>query len=423
MATQLPAFKGAFGNTDFWLVTMKASELTNILKIPKELDEWENLSVEEKYQREINYGRVAREIAPYLANERDRFFGAFIVEVRNHEKMKFQSLKDSGLKVPLMASEEIFETFGVIQLSGEELLVPLDGQHRLCALRFAMTGKNEKGQDLDFKANEEVGRDTCTVILVKRDLEKGRKIFNKVNKYAKTVSKADKLLTDDDDYIAVINRKEICGNNDPIVPGSVINEKSNTLSDKSHDFTTLATIYEISKKVEEHRTGRKLNLTTLPADKDIALAVQNIRNFWKEFVRIEEYESSLHNTSSEGGQTRSEIRKQSLACKPIVQRVIAETILHLTSQDQVTAAPAPSQREIVDRINKLIDWDPEKDLWQGILRNGEKIIAGVAPLNFAVRMLCYLLGEELGADLEKLKETWGRNNPSLPFPEKIYSEK
>ena len=57
MATLLPAMQGKFGSNDFWIVTMPAKELTERLTIPKEIDGWEEMSIEERYQREIDYNR------------------------------------------------------------------------------------------------------------------------------------------------------------------------------------------------------------------------------------------------------------------------------------------------------------------------------------------------------------------------------
>ena len=142
MATQIPAFRGNFGSTEFYVVTMKAGEVINLLTIPKEMIGWEDLSPEERFQRDINYKRVKTHIAPYLADDPDRFFGAFIVVAQQAENMEFDSLEDSGVKFQKGLPKSVIQQFGVLSLSGEELLVPLDGQHRLAALKFAISGKD-----------------------------------------------------------------------------------------------------------------------------------------------------------------------------------------------------------------------------------------------------------------------------------------
>ena len=74
MATTVPAMKGRLGDTDYYILSMKAQELVDKVKIPKESNEWEDMSVEERYQRDIDYNRVRKQIAPYLANDESRFF-------------------------------------------------------------------------------------------------------------------------------------------------------------------------------------------------------------------------------------------------------------------------------------------------------------------------------------------------------------
>jgi len=417
MASSLPAFKGSFGSTEFYVLTMQAGEFVRTMTIPKELEEWEDLSPEEKFQREINYKRVATHIAPYLAHDEDRFIGAFIVEVRQGDEMEFESLVDAGVKFPKALPNSLMNKFGILYLSGSEVMIPLDGQHRLAALEFAISGKDEKKNDIKgLSANPAVAADTCTVILIKHDLEKARKIFNKVNKYAKPTSKADNLITDDSNYIAVITREKIIG---AILPARVVKSGAgNTLPKSAPEFTTLATVYEINLRVEEAYTGVKPDLLKLPRPEDKALAVQTLENFWKEFIQIQPYAHSLSDPSEGGDQLRIDIREGCLAVKPIVQRVLAEVVLEL--QVGVDDENKLSVLEIVARINQL-DWSPDNRMWLGVLLNGDKIIAGAGPLKFATRVISYLLGMPLeDRELEKLQESYSINIPGEKLPEPLF---
>ena len=111
--------------------------------------------------------------------KKTRFIGAFICEIRQHDEMEFESLVDSGIKFPKNLPNSLVNKFGVLYLSGKEVMVPLDGQHRLAALEFAISGKDEKKNDIKgLTPNPQVASDTCTVILIKHDIEKSRKIFN-----------------------------------------------------------------------------------------------------------------------------------------------------------------------------------------------------------------------------------------------------
>ena len=57
-------------------------------------------------------------------------------------------------------------------------LTPFPG----AAIKMAMEGRDNTGKDiLGMEANPEIASDICTVILVRHDAQKSRKIFNKVN--------------------------------------------------------------------------------------------------------------------------------------------------------------------------------------------------------------------------------------------------
>lgn len=72
MATTVSAMKGRFGNTDYYVLSMKAQELVNRVKLPTKLKEWDDLSIEELYHRDISYSRVRTQIAPYLSRAMSR---------------------------------------------------------------------------------------------------------------------------------------------------------------------------------------------------------------------------------------------------------------------------------------------------------------------------------------------------------------
>jgi len=416
MAQQIPAFKGNFGTTEFYVITMRAGEVIRNLTIPKNMEGWEDLSPEEKFQREVNYKRVAQHIAPYLATDEDRFIGAFIVMAMQDDEMEFESLVDAGAKFPKGMPNSLMSQFGVLYLSGSEVLVPLDGQHRLAALKFAIEGKDNKGKDLDFGANPKIAEDFCTIILISNDPHKSRKIFNKVNRYAKPTSKADNLITADDDYIAVLTREEIIGK---LIDTRLVNITSNTLSPKSGFFTTLATVYEISLAYEETLIQRKPDISKLPPQADITLAKNNLRNFWTNLLEIDAYKSSVMNPEPEFDARRAEIRDQCIHCKPIAQRAIAEAICAIISNDNSDGSRT-SIEEVVDRVNSL-DWSPANPEWQGILMIGDKIITGNGAMKFAARILAYLLGQNLEkVEIEKLKEQFSNNTDGKSLPDPKY---
>ena len=77
--------------------------------------------------------------------------------------------------------------------------------------------------------------------------QKARKIFNKVNRYAKNPSKAENLIIDDDDIAAVFARR-MTESEEELFSGDLVRISGNTLSNTAGEFTTLSTLYEINKK-------------------------------------------------------------------------------------------------------------------------------------------------------------------------------
>ena len=245
MTTCYAALRGRFGGTEYHLVTMPVGELVSNTRLPVEMPEWKNLSIEERYQRDLNMDRIRRTIAPYFANDEKRFSGALILAVRNHELMRFEPMSkfQSGEDIPALyqtASAEL----GFLTMHGQETLVPLDGQHRVRALKMAIEGHEEQGEVV-LRPKPEIAKDQIAVVLVRFETESARYIFNKVNRYAKPTKKSDNLITDDDDAVADLTRQ--LAKKGPI-PESLISEPNN-LKACAGEFTTLATLYEANKKI------------------------------------------------------------------------------------------------------------------------------------------------------------------------------
>lgn len=91
MATTRPAIRGRMGSTTFYETVMTARELLATVRAASERDGWSSSSPEERMQREPNMSRIHKEIAPYLANHPDRFFGSLIVLVPQGS-IEFESL-------------------------------------------------------------------------------------------------------------------------------------------------------------------------------------------------------------------------------------------------------------------------------------------------------------------------------------------
>ena len=394
MSTTIAAMKARLGDTDYYVLSMKAQDLVNRVKIPKEMDGWNDLSVEERYQRDINYSRVKKQIAPYLANDGSRFFGAIIVAADHFdENVEFEPLDAVLAKgLPIRYRTEA-ENLGFLNFRGGELLVPLDGQHRLKAIEFALTGRDEKAKNIpSVTPCTELAREDVTVILVPYDVKKARRIFTKVNSYAKATTTGQNIVTDDDDVVAVLSREVA---ND-LIGGRLVKYTSNTLGRKDEEFTTLAIIYNCNDAIimNTFPTG-KLDKTQLPSKERVELYRAKVREVWETVLDgIEVFADAIHDRESTGDQKRCEIRRDNLLGKPVTQECVVKAFVRLTGAP--TNMPA---EDACRRLNKLpwsISEENLQKVWQRVLWNGGvdgKIITKNRRLS--IELIAYLAGERI----------------------------
>src|SRR3954447_5310980 len=201
MSYTFPALRGRMGSTEYYQATVKARELAAVAMTAAELPQWTTWSVFERFQRDLAQKRVEREIVPYLVRTKDRFFNALIVLVFEPNNFEFESLIDKAPGLP-RAYKQAAEQMGFLTIEGGSLVV-LDGQHRLAALRGVTTA----GPELTGEFVDEVAEDELSVLFIPHEsLEKTRRIFNKVNRYAKPTSPTDNIITSEDDGYAIVTR-------------------------------------------------------------------------------------------------------------------------------------------------------------------------------------------------------------------------
>lgn len=410
MATTVAAMKGKLGSTDYFILAMKAKELVEKTIIPSEMEGWENMTLEEREQRDINYTRVKNQIAPYLASDQDRFFGAIILTAKNFDPSNFEPIADVATRgLPNLYKTQA-QLMGFLTLTGGEELIPLDGQHRLKAIQFAIEGKDEKMKPIDkFSPCSDLANEDVTVILVPYDQRKSRKIFTRVNKYAKPTTTGQNLVTDDDDIVAVLSR--LIANKQNIIGSHLVNYKSNTLSDNDPRFTTLATLAECNQAIlESHFPPGKIDRSRPPETDQARLYEQKILQVW-EFLteHIDLFSQALDDKDEQGNDKRREIRKDYLLGKPVAQFCLVKTFAILTTLEK----GAISDIVVAERLN-AIDWRKSAPGWDRLFMSGGKIITKNKKL--VIEILCYRAGQPLNA--EQKEELLAKYRSLFPDEEK-----
>lgn len=381
-----PALRGRFGTTNYYLVPMPVGEVVSKVRLPADVAGWENLTVNEKYQRKLNESRVRREIAPYFASEPDRFSGALVLASQG--PIKFEPLSKVGgaaHSLPGMYSGPASD-MGFVMLGKDAALVPLDGQHRARAFKLALEGYSDRASP-EVRPNPALASDTVAVILVRFETGQSRRIFNKLNKYARPPVKSDKLITDDDDAVAFITRQLL----DKMLPSRLVNP-DNVLKDGSHRFTTMATLYEANKKLI---SVLPVPITVKPEKIGPAERDDRMRDLEKEWSRLISglgpWSKALKDPGTRGDARRAELRRRYVVCRPIGQTALVNGYALACKK----CGDRADRDDLVARLDR-INWSMGAQHWRGLLvKNNGKISAGKPASNNAGVVIAHMIGVRL----------------------------
>ncbi|MBD1837394.1 DNA sulfur modification protein DndB [Coleofasciculus sp. FACHB-501] len=388
MALVIPCVKGRMGNTDFYQAKMSARDLVQGIRPASELDEWTTMSIEERLQREPDPKRIKEEIAPYIAQSKDRFFGSMIVLIYRGE-IYFDSIKDWVSSKAPRAYQSVADDIGVVTIQGGSLIV-LDGQHRLLALRQVIMN------EVIGECREEVPNDDVCVIFINHESnEKTRRIFNKVNRYAKPTSRGDNIITSEDDRSAIIARR-LLSEGAPLgvkTKGSkssdelIVEWKNNTLAARSIKLTTISVVYETVKLILKDKSV-PLDPTSRPTEEELDQYYELVEKFWNTVLEgLQPYKEAL-NDSSRIPQMRKDDQPYSLLFKSIGQLALFRGLIAATYNNRLSLS------EAVQRANK-IDWQMTSDIWINFLiAPSGTMLRGEQPPVQAAKLIEYLIAAD-----------------------------
>lgn len=402
MPHTIPAIKGKLGSTHFYEATMNVADLVTTVRAPTEIDDWANFSIEERMQRDPDMKRIEKEIAPYIARSKDRFFGSMIVLVRKGE-LEFEPFKDFAKNLPAayrMAAEKL----GMLTINGGELVV-LDGQHRLKALAMVKNG-DVLGEYSDGLANDDV----CVIFIDHEDDIKTRRIFNTVNRHAKPTARGDNIITSEDDACAIVARhlmrpeKPFADRPEQGENRELVNWKNNTLSKRSTQFITISAIYETVKLILAEKGITGLDRKDRPDDETIEEYVEHATEIWSPILNdFEPYADALKDLSSIPAR-RADESDTSLLFKPAAQIALIEAVLTARRHAGLTL------EQIIARLGKIGSWAMTDTLWRGVIvRLNGSIDAGRDARRRFAGLLAYLIGADK-MDKEFLHAAWVQYN-------------
>lgn len=288
----IPALKAKMGDNIYYISFLRMKEIADRISLAEKIHTNKNLR--DLIQRRVtNRSKV---IATYLQTQPQRFFNALIIGVYGGAPKWYElSIEKSNRFDPdeLPIYEE--GALGILRLDGKEKLFAIDGQHRVAGIKEALSGNG-----ISLLNNEEV----CAIFLSAdvtkpAGLERTRRLFSTLNRYAKPVDMMDIIALDEDDAIAIVTRKLM--EEHPLFKNhriSVLKGKAIPATDKKC-FTNITTLYEVNDIILASERGSKWKdfKRFRRPDPQLASLYQKTNDFWNmmvsSFPELAEVQNSL----------------------------------------------------------------------------------------------------------------------------------
>lgn len=349
-----PAIRSGMGVWNYYVSTLTYSQIAHYVKMPDEIYQSKKLS--DMLQRVLTENTTA--IFEYLINEKERFFNSLVLAVYGGSPKWHEGVFEMR--------DEIFSNIGVLELTGEEKIFPIDGQHRVSAIKKLI---DEKG------VNDE--EEVPVIYIAHIDNEEGirrtRKLFTTLNRYAKPVKANEIIALDEDDISAIVTRRLV--EDGGIFDGKrlVFSKTESIGKNDKESFTHIITLYKCncyllkSFLVENGiRTKASSFLRFRPSDEIIDKFEFYLNHFWQVMIFNEKDLANYMNTSANASNYRN-ANGGNLLFRPAGLKAFVEAIvdIHMNSEK--------SYEDILSSMSSL-NLDLSDSPWHGVLWNNGKMI-------------------------------------------------
>lgn len=389
----IPAIRGYIGTFTYYITTFTFNQITTRVKcIDDELHT--SNSLKEQIQRALTDNH--NKIKDYILTQKEHFFNSLVLAVYDGEP------KWSEMKVDFQDVD--YYNMGFLQLNGEEKIFPVDGQHRVEGIKKAIL------------ENPELGEETIGAILIghsktSEGMEKTRRIFSTLNRYAKPVSLGDIIALDEDDIVAIVTR-ELLETYPLFMKDRVRATNSKALSDTDRtSFTSLITLYECHREIFKYYQSKKDNKTYSKAKIDEFLKYRRtqaeidhffkyLTDFWGTFCSnlkgMNEYITSDSKASAETFRNKKD--GGLLYFRPVALHPLIQAIMEIHRRK---STPIKEVMEVLSKKEMIISKKPWINvLWEPV---NNTMIMGNATLTRYLLMFLYDKSVLTAKEIESLK--------------------
>ena len=232
---RVPALKARMGDWIYYAAFLKMSDIAQRVFLADEIHEHEGLR--DMIQRTIDESKHAESIKQYLLNRPQRFFNALVIGVYGGQPNFFELELHKSPRLNPADLPDYFEgALGILQFSGGEKLFAVDGQHRVVGIKRAVDQHAALGDEEVIALFVPHSRDA-------KGMERSRRLFTTLNRYAKPVSQMDIIALDEDDIVAIVTRMLV--EQYPLFKNFLKIKKGKPLqASDTESFTTIETLYE-----------------------------------------------------------------------------------------------------------------------------------------------------------------------------------
>lgn len=301
---KIPALRAHIGDWTYYVTTLTFDQVKkHVSRIDNELHKSETLK--DAIQRSITNNFVS--IRDYILNQPEMFFNSLVLAVYN-EYPNWREIEFT------YEGEETFQ-MGLLEFPGDHKIFPVDGQHRVEGIKAAL------------EQEPELGDQRISVVFVghKNDaagMQRTRRLFSTLNRYAKPVKLDDIIALDEDDSVAIITRI-LLEEYDLFADKRVVIAKQKAIPSNNKDaITSIITLYqanlELLKLHFQKKYGTKLTKKKQEDYLKIRRSQEELDEFYKfcicywdsfknnidvikEFLATEERPAELRRNNENGG--------------------------------------------------------------------------------------------------------------------------
>lgn len=380
----IPALRAHMGDWVYYVTFLRMDQIADRIHLAQEIHS--SAVLKDMIQRQIT--NRSAQISEYLLSQPQRFFNALIVGVYGGAPEWYELAIGKNPQFDADAIPKALDgVLGFLRLNGTETLFAIDGQHRVQGMKQAL------------KKNEELKREEVSVIFVSHrndqaGMERTRRLFTTLNRYAKPVSKSEIIALDEDDIIAITTRDLV--ENHPLFQEKISLAKTKAVAVKDNrSFTTIITLHDVLEILFWERKGWTAFKRQRPADGIIAKYYAHSEQFWnamiEHFPPLEEIRNS-HPGENIAGHYRHR-QGGHLLFRPVGLLIVAQVVRQARDSGL-------SESEAIKRISH-ISLELTDAPWVGLLwdKGNQRMITASPNQKVAKQLLFY----RIGGDLREMK--------------------